>query len=404
MGYRLEELQGRPHDLVIDADERAKGGTRALWERLRRGEFDAGRYRRISKDGREVFVQASYNPILNLSGTPYKVVLYASDITEQVRMERALDEAVKETQQVVQAAIDGELTRRIDLNGKGGQIEALAVSVNAFVENMMKVVARIKSAVAEVNSATGEISNGSTHLSQRTAEQAASLEETSSSMEEMTVAVKASADHAQQARDMAIAAGEQASRGSTILRAAIDSMNAINSSSERITAIIGVIDEIAFQTNLLALNAAVEAARAGEQGRGFAVVASEVRALAGRSATAAREIKDLISDSVVKVKEGSRIVDESGKALSGIDDGVRRVTEAVGEIAQSSRQQTNGIDQVNSSITQMDAVTQQNAALSEQATASSHSIVQQVGELTELIARYRIEPATQAQARSRRVA
>jgi len=389
-GHDLELIRNRSHDTILGAEERGSAQQRALWDRLRRGEFDAGQYRRVTRDGREVFVQASYNPILDLKGVPYKVVMYASDITEQVRMKAALDEAVLETQAVVRAAIDGELARRIDTKGKSGQIEALAVSVNALIESMMNVVARIKNAVSEVNNATREISNGSMNLSVRTSQQAASLEETSSSMEEMTAAVKSSADNASQARQLAFAARERATRGGEILSAAIASMNEISTSSAKIADIIGVIDEIAFQTNLLALNAAVEAARAGEQGRGFAVVASEVRSLAGRSATAAKEIKALIGDSVSKVKEGSQIVGESGQALTEIDTAVKRVTDVVTEIATASQEQARGIEQVNQAIGQMDQLTQQNAALAEEATAASQSIVEQVTVLTELIAGYRV--------------
>jgi PAS domain S-box-containing protein len=401
-GYELGQIRGRAHGILLSTAERGAAAERTLWERLRRGEFDAGQYKRITRDGREVYVQASYNPILDLKGMPYKVVMYASDITEQVQMKSALDQAVRDTQVVVQAAIDGELGRRIDTRGKSGQIEALAVSVNALVESMMKVVARIQEAVSEASSATTEISNGSTNLSERTSEQAASLEETSSSMEEMTSAVKASADNAEQARQLALAARERATRGGEILSAAIASMNEISVASTKITDIIGVIDEIAFQTNLLALNAAVEAARAGEQGRGFAVVASEVRSLAGRSASAAKEIKALITDSVNKVAEGSRIVAESGHTLGEINTAVKRVTDVIAEIAAASQEQASGIQQVNRAIGQMDQVTQQNAALAEEATAASQSIVEQITRLAELIARYRAAADTPfAAARSR---
>ncbi len=388
LGYRLEQIQGKHHSMFVDAVTRSSGDYRAFWEKLGRGEYDAGMYKRVDSDGRDVWIQASYNPIFNPEGQAYKVVEYASVVTEQVKMKEALDAAVKEAQAIAQAAIDGELTKRIGLAGKSGQIEALASSVNALIENMMKVVAEIKRSSGEVQSGALEISRGNTNLSQRTEEQASSLEETASSMEEMTSTVKATADNAAQARQLSVAAREQAQKGGRVVTAAVAAMGEINSASKRISDIIGVIDEIAFQTNLLALNAAVEAARAGEQGRGFAVVATEVRNLAGRSATAAKEIKALINDSVAKVEEGSKLVDESGKALEDIGTAVKRVTDVIAEIAEASQEQATGIEQVNKAVVQMDEMTQQNAALVEEAAAASESIVQQATQLAQLVARY----------------
>ena len=390
-GYAANEVRGRPHHLLLPGGELANETDRALWERLGRGEFDTGQYERVTKGQGEIHIEASYNPILNTRGVPHKVVMYASDVTEQVRMKRGLDAAVKEAQEVVFAAINGELTTRMNLQGKAGQIEVLARSINTFVEGMEKVVTSIQKAVEDVGSATREISSGSANLSQRTSEQAATLEETSASVEEMAVAAKSSADNAERARQLTVTTRGQASRGAAILREATAAMHEISAASAEIANITAVIDEIAFQTNLLALNAAVEAARAGEHGLGFAVVANEVRALAGRSAGAAKQIRTLISDSVEKVQQGAKIVGQSGDALGDIDVGVTRLTSSVAEIAVASQQQATGIEQVNRAIAHMDEMTQQNAALSEQATAASQSIVQQVSRLAELVARYRRE-------------
>ena len=210
-------------------------------------------------------------------------------------------------------------------------------------------------------------------------------------MEQMTSSVKQTADNASQANQLAVAARQQAEKGGAIVGSAVTAMNQINTSSKKIADIIGVIDEIAFQTNLLALNAAVEAARAGEQGRGFAVVASEVRNLAGRSATAAKEIKGLIQDSVAQVEEGSNLVDASGKALEDIVASVKKVTDIVSEIAAASAEQSSGIEQVGKAVMQMDQVTQQNAALVEEAAAASRSIVDQAQALNDLVARYQVD-------------
>jgi methyl-accepting chemotaxis protein len=301
-----------------------------------------------------------------------------------------VSEVVVELRRLVQAANEGDLTSSMALDGKPGLYVSIGTGVNSLVANMANVVARVKAMAAQVQQGAEEISKGNANLSQRTEEQASSLEETASSMEEMTSTVKQTADNAGQANQLAMAARQQAEKGGSVVGAAVQAMSGINQASKKIADIIGVIDEIAFQTNLLALNAAVEAARAGEQGRGFAVVATEVRNLAGRSATAAKEIKALIQDSVSRVEEGSKLVDESGRTLDEIVLAVKKVTDIVAEIAAASREQSSGIEQVNKAIVQMDTTTQQNAALVEQAAAASQAIVEQTHSLSALVARYRV--------------
>jgi methyl-accepting chemotaxis protein len=275
---------------------------------------------------------------------------------------------------------------RVDSNDELGR---LLESLQRMDAKLVEIVGGVRGSADAVGAAARQLSHGNDDLSQRTQEQAAALEETASSMEQMTATVKQNADNARQANQLAVGAREQAERGGAVVQRAIGAVGEINNSSRKIADIIGVIDEIAFQTNLLALNAAVEAARAGEQGRGFAVVASEVRNLAQRSASAAKEIKGLINDSVDKVKIGSELVDESGKTLAEIMESVKKVTDIVAEIAAASEEQSAGIEQVNNAVSQMDNVTQQNAALVEEASAASKSMEQQSSTLVSQIGYFR---------------
>lgn len=279
---------------------------------------------------------------------------------------------------------EGDLTRRLDYTGSD-ELGEMADAFNRFASRVESVVDQVKAATEVIYTGAEEMAAGNVNLSQRTEEQASSLEETASSMEEMTGTVKQNADHAMHAKGLADEVRSQAEQGGNVMDQAVTAMSSINESSMKIVDIISAIDGIAFQTNLLALNAAVEAARAGDQGRGFAVVASEVRALAQRSAESAKEIKALIEESAVRVKAGTDLVDESGKTLMGIVDSVRKVNEIISEIAAASYEQSAGIDQVNQTVTQMDDMTQQNAALVEESAAASRSMQDQAQHLSELV-------------------
>ena len=389
MGYSLEEIRGQHHRIFVDAQEREGPAYEQFWAKLRRGEVDKGRYLRLGKGGREVWLDAFYSPLPGADGQPIKVVKYASDATSQVLQTRAMERAVVQAQEAIKAATGGDLTARMLSEDKSGDLRTMAESINSLLASMTDIVSKVQAAASEVYRGADEISQGNANLSQRTEQQSSSLEETASSMEEMTSTVKQNADNAGQANQLATAARDQAEKGGVVTAKAVRAMSDINESSRKIADIIGVIDEIAFQTNLLALNAAVEAARAGEQGRGFAVVASEVRSLAGRSATAAKEIKSLIQDSVKKVEDGAVLVTQSGQTLGEIVASVKKVSDIVAEIAAASREQSSGIEQVNKAVMQMDEMTQQNAALVEQATAASHSMADQARSLNEMMSKYR---------------
>ncbi len=284
---------------------------------------------------------------------------------------------------------EGDLTNDVKVSGHD-EMNKLLAGMRNLNESLRSVVGEVGQSASSIADASGEISAGNTDLSQRTEEQASSLEETASSMEELTSTVQRNADNARQASQLASAARDEAESSGEVVERTVNAMTEINQASKKIADIIGLVDEIAFQTNLLALNAAVEAARAGEQGRGFAVVAGEVRNLAQRSANAAKEIKELIQDSVGKVEEGSRLVDQSGETLGKIVKGVKQVSDIVAEIAAASVEQSSGIEQVNKAIMQMDEVTQQNAAMVEEIAASSSALSEQAKTLDELVAFFKL--------------
>jgi methyl-accepting chemotaxis protein len=296
---------------------------------------------------------------------------------------------LNEVVRVLGALAQGDLTEKItnDYKGTFGQLKD---DSNATVERLAEIVSQIKEATESINVAAKEIASGNSDLSSRTETQASSLEETASSMEELTGTVKQNAENARQANQLAAGASEVAVKGGKVVGEVVTTMSSINASSKKIVDIISVIDGIAFQTNILALNAAVEAARAGEQGRGFAVVATEVRTLAQRSAAAAKEIKELIGDSVAKVGAGTKLVDEAGATMQEIVSSVKRVTDIMAEITAASQEQSSGIEQVNTAITQMDEVTQQNAALVEEAAAAAESLEEQAGNLAQSVSIFKL--------------
>jgi methyl-accepting chemotaxis protein len=341
----------------------------------------------MDKSSDEATAQYNSGVILILSLAGVAILLaggFAYWVTRSIT--HPLNEAVK----IAQTVASGNLTSHIEVKttDETGQLLQALKDMN---DSLVKIIGEVRSGTDTIATASSQIASGNLDLSSRTEQQASSLEETASSMEELTSTVKQNADNARQANQLAVSASDVALKGGTVVSQVVDTMGSINESAKKIVDIIGVIDGIAFQTNILALNAAVEAARAGEQGRGFAVVATEVRNLAQRSAAAAKEIKTLIGDSVNKVEVGSKLVDEAGSTMQEIVDSVRRVTDIMGEITAASSEQSAGIEQVNQAIAQMDEVTQQNAALVEEAAAAASSLQDQAGNLAHVVSIFKLE-------------
>jgi len=303
---------------------------------------------------------------------------------------RSISRPLKEAVTIAQSVSAGDLTSLITVDSKD-ELGQLKLALKEMNDNLLRIVGDVRRGTDTIATASSEIATGNLDLSSRTEQQAGSLQETASAMEELTATVKQNAENAQQANKLATTASDIAVKGGAVVNRVVETMASINESSKKVVDIIGVIDGIAFQTNILALNAAVEAARAGEQGRGFAVVASEVRSLAQRSASAAKEIKQLIGTSVEKVDAGAALVDEAGATMGEILDSIQCVTGIMGDISSASDEQTRGIEQINHAIAQMDQVTQQNAALVEEAAAAAASMQSQTSSLAELVSVFKLD-------------
>lgn len=553
MGYELEEIKGKHHSIFVDPEYAKSQEYIDFWPKLARGEFFADKFVRFGKGGKEVWIQASYNPVLDNDGKPFKIVKFAVDVTylregemrsariqtsldnvtsnvmladennKVIYMNRSVNEMLKkaeadirkelpkfdvdtivggsidrfhknpdhqigmlknlsstyrtkivvggrtfalianpvrgakgerlgtvvewnditaelaienEVNNVVEATARGDFTQRLATQGKAGFMLSLSEginkigeishkgltetvsvltalssgdltkkitgeyqgtfddikqSLNGTIDQLKKTVGTIKASAGSVNSASSEISAGSKDLSERTEQQASTLEQTAASMEQITGAVRQNTENANNANDLASTAKTVATKGGNVVEEAVTAMGSITASSQKISDIITVIDDIAFQTNLLALNAAVEAARAGDAGKGFAVVASEVRTLAGRSATASKDIKALINESSEQVNTGSELVNQAGETLKEIVGSVTEVANLISEIASASSQQATGIEEINSAVAQMDEMTQQNAALVEENTAAAQSLVDQAYELENMMSFFTLD-------------
>jgi methyl-accepting chemotaxis protein len=391
VGYSRNEVVGARHSMFVEPAYAASAEYKQFWDRLGKGEFIAGNFCRRAKSGQPVWLQAAYNPILDANGKVTMIVKIANDIT-------GLMDSVAVVGGGLRQLAEGDLESRVTAKLLPA-LDKLRTDFNAAAENLQATLKTVATTGHSIQSATGEISAATQNLSRRTEQQAASLEQTAAALDEITATVKKTAEGALRAREVVTAAKGDAEQSGGIVHQAVSAMGEIEKSSREIGNIIGVIDEIAFQTNLLALNAGIEAARAGDAGRGFAVVATEVRALAQRSAAAAKEIKALISASGQQVSNGVGLVGDAGKALERIAGQVAKIDAVIAEIAASAQEQSAGLSEVNIAVNQMDQVTQQNAAMVEETAAVSQQLANEGETLTRLISVFKLGgPELQAKA------
>jgi len=382
LGYKLEEIKGKHHRMFVDDELSNSQEYRSFWDTLRSGQYIAAEFRRFGKGKREVWIQASYNPIFDLNGEVTSIVKFATDITGRVQ-------AISQVAIGMAALADNNLEYRLNEQFEPA-FEPLRQDYNTTVNRLQATVKKVASSSSIIATGTEEISQSSDDMSKRIEQQAASLEQTAAALDQITATVRRSAECAFEAALAASGARSGTERSGTVMNQTALVMGEIDESSIKISQIIGVIDEIAFQTNLLALNAGVEAARAGEAGKGFAVVAQEVRELAQRSAKAAKEIKTLISSSSDQVKRGVKLVGDVAAALHEVTGKVGEIDVVLSEMARSSQEQATGLAEVNIAVNHMDQVTQMNAAMLSNATNAASRLRNAAGEMSALISEFRV--------------
>ncbi|MBW9114441.1 PAS domain S-box protein [Rhizobium cauense] len=395
VGYSLSEIIGKHHSMFCDPSYIRTDEYTGFWRRLAQGEFISNEFVRYGKGGKEIWIQAAYNPIRDADGKVYKVVKFATDVTQRMSAIGQLGEALRHLS-------EGDLTRTVN-SPFVPSMEQLRHDFNATVAKLAETMKLIGDSVQTIAAGSREIGASADSFSKRTEQQASSVEETAAALEEITTTVNDSSHRADEAGKLVAKTKHGAEQSGLIVRNAVSAMDQIEQSSREITNIIGVIDDIAFQTNLLALNAGVEAARAGEAGKGFAVVAQEVRELAQRSASAAKEIKSLITKSSELVRNGVDLVGQTGKALETIVTQVGDINANVAAIVEGSKEQATGIKEINQAVNSMDQATQQNAAMVEESTAASHKLAGEAEALRGLLAQFRLAEA-QAQRGAQRPA
>ena len=392
LGYRLDEIKGKHHRMFVEAGFAQTSEYEQFWRSLNEGKFVAAEFKRVGKGGREVWIQASYNPIFDPNTNKVvSVVKFATDIAGRVT-------AVKKVASGLTELANNNLEYRLN-EPFIPAFEQLRQDYNKSLEGLQSAVSRVAMSARTIDNGSKEVVVAADDMSRRVEQQAASLEETAAALDEITTTVKRSAAGALEAALAANGARSGTAQSGAVMSQAAVVMGEISDSSSKITQILSMIDEIAFQTNLLALNAGVEAARAGDAGRGFAVVAQEVRALAQRSAEAAKDIKSLIASSSEQVKRGVKLVSETSAALEDVTTKVGQIDSILSEMAKSAQEQAIGLGEVNIAVNQMDQVTQENAAMIEQTTAAAESLKNEASEMTSLMGRFRIGSEPQDDAR-----
>ncbi len=377
LGYGIEEIVGKHHSMFCESGYASSSEYQAFWKDLRNGKFVTDQFMRLGKGGKRVFIQASYNPILDDKGNVFKVVKFATDVTERMHAVEELGAALERLSHCnIRITLDHPFV---------GEFERLRLDFNASIGEFQKTLTNVLGQTGDLTQSSQDMRQASLQLSERSQQQAAALEETSAALDEITATVRSSTDNTEATRKLVQTARASTTTSTAVVQETVAAMNSIEVASQEISQIIGVIDEIAFQTNLLALNAGVEAARAGEAGKGFAVVAQEVRELAQRSATAAKEIKTLISNSGERVLDGVRLVGKTGTALQEIETLVKSIDENVNAIATAAQEQTVGLREISRAVNELDRMTQENAAMSERTAEISATLEHGADALAELV-------------------
>ncbi|MDZ7928211.1 MAG: PAS domain-containing methyl-accepting chemotaxis protein [Agrobacterium sp.] len=382
LGYTAEEIIGKHHSMFCEPAHARSQEYTDFWKELRTGRFSTGQFMRLGKNEKRIFIQASYNPIIDERGQVFKVVKFAFDVTDRVHAVEELGAALERLSQCnIRVTLDKPFV---------GEFEGLRRDFNKSIAEFQKTLENVLGQTDDLTRSSQEVSDASVNLADRSREQAAALEETSAALEEITATVRSSSENTKETRKLVQSARTSTAASTEVVAQTVNAMQRIETASREISQIIGVIDEIAFQTNLLALNAGVEAARAGDAGRGFAVVAQEVRELAQRSANAAKEIKTLINNSGREVMEGVRLVGETGEALKQIDALVKHIDGNVDMIAKAADEQALGIGEINNAVSRLDRMTQENAAMSARTTAISATLAHGADVLAQLVSLFKL--------------
>jgi len=388
LGYELSEVVGKHHRIFCDPAYTKTPEYEAFWRDLAAGQFSSNEFMRLSKTGKEIWIQAAYNPIRNDKGEVVKVVKFATDVTARMT-------AISHLASSLQALAGGDLTRTLDTPFVP-TMEKIRQDFNDVLAELRSTMKAVEANARSISSGSSEIRAATSDMAQRTERQAASVEETAAALEEITTNVGEATQNAADSASLVAETRCDVERSGEIVTEAVTAMGLIEASSQQMSKIIGVIDEIAFQTNLLALNAGIEAARAGEAGKGFAVVAQEVRELAQRSASAAKDIKELINSSSEQVKFGVSLVDKAGQSLGEVVGKIQSIDMNIKAISISVNEQSVGLREINEAVTVIDQGTQQNAAMVEQTTASTHGLAEEAAALFELINRFKLGNAPEA--------